>query len=452
MTGIPYADARDGLLQFIADGTNPEVDTIKVVNITVSAAVEGEEVTGTGEAIVKAFLTKCAAIQFTPETIAPGDTAKLTFRPLDGEPFPEGQQFDVFLMSDEGILLSLDGSLAKQLKGISDSAFYIAPDSLETDSIVVRMRAQTAPPKPGGPVIVASVAMASNGGETERAAIEPPNVCNLSGVTVKGNIELDLTVVQAETLPEGFVNVQVLATKNGKATSGVDIRLIARGIESSGGHAHIGNRPAGQFIVSAGQTSDNGIYSTLYIASIIAGYDKIFVTSTATSEMDSVELHVRIPNLVPLLQESPHLLTLHTSDEVDQNHSVQNSNYGLQTVIVGIVSVIAQYSNELELDNETFIGSIDMSLPSGGLFDINGNWAPPHELHRKGSSVDFTHFYRDRQRNLRSVTISVDGQPLRTTSRLNEDRLDFWFDYYGFDRYEKSTDESKCKIHYERRF
>jgi hypothetical protein len=30
----------------------------------------------------------------------------------------------------------------------------------------------------------------------------------------------------------------------------------------------------------------------------------------------------------------------------------------------------------------------DMSLPFGGVFDINQNWSPPHTYHRKGDSVD----------------------------------------------------------------
>jgi len=30
----------------------------------------------------------------------------------------------------------------------------------------------------------------------------------------------------------------------------------------------------------------------------------------------------------------------------------------------------------------------DSSLPYGGLFDINGNWQPDHDWHRKGRSQD----------------------------------------------------------------
>ncbi len=34
------------------------------------------------------------------------------------------------------------------------------------------------------------------------------------------------------------------------------------------------------------------------------------------------------------------------------------------------------------------LGINDMSLPLGGLFDIYHNWHPPHNSHRKGTSVD----------------------------------------------------------------
>ena len=246
VTEVPYAYARDGWLQFTADGTNPELDTIKVVNITASAIVEGEEVTGTGEAIIKAYLTKCVAILFTPETLAPGDTAKLTFRPLDGEPFPEGQLFDLFLMSDEGILLSSDGSLAKQFKDISDSAFYIAPDSLETDSIVVRMRAQTAPPKPGGPVIVASVAMASNGGANGVPQADPTEfpLCVLNELVVKiPAIEIllgETMYFQAVKLTEGKVGfIRLPIDANGKP-----IRLGLARQATFSGYGTSGGRPS----------------------------------------------------------------------------------------------------------------------------------------------------------------------------------------------------------------
>ena len=30
----------------------------------------------------------------------------------------------------------------------------------------------------------------------------------------------------------------------------------------------------------------------------------------------------------------------------------------------------------------------DLSLPRGGLFDINNNWAPPHHEHRAGADAD----------------------------------------------------------------
>jgi len=32
----------------------------------------------------------------------------------------------------------------------------------------------------------------------------------------------------------------------------------------------------------------------------------------------------------------------------------------------------------------------DMSLPYGGLFDIQGNWRPPHDTHRTGRNADIS--------------------------------------------------------------
>ena len=36
----------------------------------------------------------------------------------------------------------------------------------------------------------------------------------------------------------------------------------------------------------------------------------------------------------------------------------------------------------------------DISLPNGGLFDINPNWNPPHKSHRIGKDVDIENISR----------------------------------------------------------
>lgn len=45
----------------------------------------------------------------------------------------------------------------------------------------------------------------------------------------------------------------------------------------------------------------------------------------------------------------------------------------------------------LDADPDIRLAVIDMSLPWGGLFDIDGNWVSPHSLHRIGKSLDVNH-------------------------------------------------------------
>jgi len=49
---------------------------------------------------------------------------------------------------------------------------------------------------------------------------------------------------------------------------------------------------------------------------------------------------------------------------------------------------IASALEEFYLSTETRVGVNDMSLAGGGLFDICGQWIPPHHCHRTGEAVD----------------------------------------------------------------
>ncbi len=87
-----------------------------------------------------------------------------------------------------------------------------------------------------------------------------------------------------------------------------------------------------------------------------------------------------------------------------------------------------------------------MSLPLGGLFDIDGDWKPPHDFHRVGRSVDFTKFYRDASNNNIEVFISdEDGNVIETTGIIDDDDLDKRFSKKDCTRKEKK----EGLIHYQ---
>ncbi|MBI5746986.1 MAG: hypothetical protein HZA13_08280 [Nitrospirae bacterium] len=87
-----------------------------------------------------------------------------------------------------------------------------------------------------------------------------------------------------------------------------------------------------------------------------------------------------------------------------------------------------------------------MSLPWGGLFDIDGNWTTPHDWHRVGRSVDFSKHYKDGNGNNLEVTFfDEDGNVTKITEIINDDKLDKYFKNRNCTRKEKEIG----KIHYQ---
>lgn len=91
--------------------------------------------------------------------------------------------------------------------------------------------------------------------------------------------------------------------------------------------------------------------------------------------------------LVPLLfistpgmaqQSKPYNLTGATSSHPENHFATSFTMSGTTTAAVAYF---------LQTGGQA-LGINDMSLVSGGLFDVNHDWKPPHNLHRVGRSVD----------------------------------------------------------------
>jgi murein endopeptidase len=63
----------------------------------------------------------------------------------------------------------------------------------------------------------------------------------------------------------------------------------------------------------------------------------------------------------------------------------EDSRWATPTMVQGLVAIADAYA-------AAYPGSIlwynDMSLPKGGLFDLNSNWNTPHSEHRLGGNTD----------------------------------------------------------------
>jgi|GEM_PF-4890984 len=271
----------------------------------------------------------------------------------------------------------------------------------------------------------------------------------IAKVTVKRspNIVLSVSVIQPEITPRGFVNVIVEAKRDEIPVGNLPVQLLAKGVEGTGGHAHVGGRPAGTFLLSQGRTGPNGRYATLYVASDFGGRERITAKSAETSSQDSLDLIVRVPNLLPLQSGTNHIITMHTTAEAENQHTITNSNHGTANVVARVRAAVLEYAVELGLSGNVFLAAIDMSLPSGGLFDIDGNWSPPHRWHRFGKSIDFRPFYVNTNQQIITVPIVIDGEQRGATNKVDAELLDKRFDLRGFDRFERRIG----KIHYESR-
>jgi hypothetical protein len=249
--------------------------------------------------------------------------------------------------------------------------------------------------------------------------------------------------------------VKIAVTVCGRLYAGppYGVEVLSRAIEGTGGHSHAGNRPAGRFIESneeqltlQKETTGDTIRAT-YQASLFGGEERIVAKLNLPAVADSDVVVVRVPNLVSLPSGANNLIT-YTSTE--QYHSLANSNYGRADVVEAISRAVCDYTEELGLENDIFLAAIDMRLPLGGKFEIRGDWESgngPHQYHREGKSIDFSHTYRDNMGRVIETDIFEDSELIETTNRIDENKLDFWFNRRGFDRWERTIN----LIHYESR-
>ena len=85
-----------------------------------------------------------------------------------------------------------------------------------------------------------------------------------------------------------------------------------------------------------------------------------------------------------------------------------NNHYGTQFTNQALQIIATTWHREFPTEHSLYIN--DMSLPYGGLFDKDGNWKPPHGLHRVGESADIrTEFPWERE-----------GVPIRTPRKSLE--------------------------------
>jgi hypothetical protein len=212
-----------------------------------------------------------------------------------------------------------------------------------------------------------------------------------------------------------FVNIN--ATPIQDATGGT-LTFSLSEVIGSGGHSHTGRQPY------LGTPPPSGASPLLYqytppeasgtIHVIVNGVAPDGTTPAAAATdiniaADGSEGWVSLNGQGVDIEVDSHRLGVYGSDKMRQSVAFMSSEYS---------SMLAP----LQLGPPDPLESQGASLPSGGLFDINHTWAPPHCAHRDGTTLDLSinNLDPDEQLVLRSAaeeagfTISVEGGPATT--------------------------------------
>lgn len=188
--------------------------------------------------------------------------------------------------------------------------------------------------------------------------------------------------------------VTVTVTRGGQPLENIPVDLDARAVDSSGGHAHTAGRPAGFFGDSDGMTDSNGVYSTKFFSHWFGGEEWIVASSSQLQYRDSVKMTIKVPGLQSLPAGINYVKIGGTcthygpsdNPEVPSSCRVPDNNHSAAQIVRDSLPLMANvWVDSLEQDT-LFIN--DISLPFGGIFDIDGTWAPPHTTHGQGLEVD----------------------------------------------------------------
>ena len=185
---------------------------------------------------------------------------------------------------------------------------------------------------------------------------------------------LVLRLAEPLVLPEESVALQAEIFPH---CPGNEVRFSAAGEEGSGGHEHIGNRPAGTFSPSRCTTDATGRCIARYRATAFGGRE--LITAQNGQLRAQKNLDVMVPFLVPLGGGDVYNLV----GETDKHSNNHNIAIGLRVAMIDIANEYHLAFPDAELLNIN-----DISLPRGGLFDIQGHWGSPHISHREGRDVD----------------------------------------------------------------
>jgi hypothetical protein len=227
----------------------------------------------------------------------------------------------------------------------------------------------------------------------------------------------DFTVRPSVTSSTIGAGVRTLALRiicvdlfTGQIINNCNVVLTHQPQVNSGGHNHhSASRPKGTFQPASGSTGTSGL-STTYTSPEVSGVIETIITGTAPNGTPLIPgvftIGVEIAGLVALGAGANYDLVGATATHVDNHYGTGGMNGSLVTLAN---SFAAAFSGGRLAYN-------DMSLVTGGLFDINATWARPHASHRFGVDADLRLVPVAQRRRLRQLitasgisTVFVEG-------------------------------------------
>jgi hypothetical protein len=197
------------------------------------------------------------------------------------------------------------------------------------------------------------------------------------------------------------------------------VKLTSLPVDSSGGHSHTANRPTGYFGDSIRDTVktkefETGVDTlrTSYLATMFGGKERIIATLTAfVAIADTDTVVVRVPGLVLLPDSEDYKKTGGTDnhhgprlDNLDpQSRTPDNNHWIDSTVRPSLQNAARSFRTAYWNTKRELMRINDISLPSGGGFDILSEWRRDiqdewrtrgHGSHRKGNDVDIENLSR----------------------------------------------------------
>lgn len=236
-----------------------------------------------------------------------------------------------------------------------------------------------------------------------------PQLMGIGEIEVEPKYTLDIMIPEpaqiwpTQTGDEGQnvqENIEVKMEKDGEPVANQKIIINLQMILPSGGHDHVnqppanlmgqlvGDRPGGIQVTVT--TNDLGIGYINYTAPEFGGIFKFAaITNIGGNTLQKADtLTVRVPDLI-LLPESEHYTkvggtAIHHGPPIYLEED--NNHFGNQTTIQTLENIAKSWHTQFPNEHTLYIN--DISLPFGGLFDVNGNWLPEHSSHRTGMDVD----------------------------------------------------------------